>query len=112
MTTVQTQAPAQDFHQHAAALRPETRMIIDGKLADARSSRRFETVNPANDETLASVPLGDVEDVDLAVASARAVFRAGLWSRMEPRARMQVMYRMADGANGFVECGETDHRHA
>ena len=96
MTTVQTQAPTQDFHLQAAALRPETRMIIDGKLADARSSRRFETVNPANDETLASVPLGDVEDVDLAVASARAVFRAGLWSRMEPRARMQVMYRMAD----------------
>ena len=96
MTMVQTQAPAQDFHQQAAALRPETRMIIDGKLADARSGRRFETVNPANDETLASVPLGDAEDVDLAVASARAAFRTGAWSRMEPRARMQVMYRMAD----------------
>ncbi len=96
MTTLQTQAPAQDFHQQAAALRPETRMVIDGKLADARSGRRFETVNPANDETLASVPLGDAEDVDFAVASARAVFKAGVWSRMEPRARMQVMYRMAD----------------
>jgi acyl-CoA reductase-like NAD-dependent aldehyde dehydrogenase len=96
MTTVQTQAPTLDFHQQASALRPETRMIIDGKLADARSGRRFETINPANDETLASVPLGDIEDVDLAVASARAAFRAGFWSRLEPRARMQVMYRMAD----------------
>jgi acyl-CoA reductase-like NAD-dependent aldehyde dehydrogenase len=96
MTMVQTQAPAQDFHQQAAALRPETRMIVDGKLADARSGRQFETVNPANNETLASVPLGDAVDVDLAVASARAAFRAGAWSRMEPRARMQVMYRMAD----------------
>jgi hypothetical protein len=84
MTMVQTQAPAQDFHQQAAALRPETRMIVDGKLADARSGRQFETVNPANNETLASVPLGDAVDVDLAVASARAAFRAGAWSRMEP----------------------------
>jgi hypothetical protein len=50
MTTLQTQAPAQDFHQQAAALCPETRMVIDGKLVDARSGRRFETVNPANDE--------------------------------------------------------------
>ena len=96
MTAVQIQTPTQDFHQLASVLQPETRMIIDGKLVDARSGKRFETTNPANDETLASVPLGDVEDVDLAVASARAVFRAGVWSRLEPRARMQVMYRMAD----------------
>ena len=96
MTTMQTQVPTQDFHQQASELRPETRMIIDGKLADARSGERFETINPANGETLASVPLGGVEDVDLAVASARAAFRAGVWSRLEPRARMQVMYRMAD----------------
>jgi acyl-CoA reductase-like NAD-dependent aldehyde dehydrogenase len=96
MTTVQTQVPPQDFHQQASALRPETRMIIDGKLVDAISGQRFETVNPANDETLASVPMGGVEDVDLAVASARGAFRAGVWSGLEPRARMQVMYRMAD----------------
>jgi acyl-CoA reductase-like NAD-dependent aldehyde dehydrogenase len=96
MSTVQTQAPTQDFHQQASALRPETRMVIDGKLLDAISGQRFETINPANDETLASVPLGGVEDVDLAVASARAAFKSGVWSRMEPRARMQVMYRMAD----------------
>ncbi|WP_353072101.1 aldehyde dehydrogenase family protein [Tunturiibacter gelidoferens] len=96
MTTVQMQVPTQDFHQQASALRPETRMVIDGKLVDAISGQRFETVNPANDETLASVPMGGVEDVDLAVTSARAAFRAGVWSRLEPRARMQVMYRMAD----------------
>jgi 4-guanidinobutyraldehyde dehydrogenase / NAD-dependent aldehyde dehydrogenase len=96
MTTLQTPAPAQDFHQLAATLRPETGMIIAGKLAEAQSGRRFETVNPATDEPLATVPLGDAADVDLAVASARAAFRAGTWSRMDPRDRMQVMYRMAD----------------
>jgi len=97
MAVLQAPAPTQvDFHQCAAALRPETRMVIDGKLVDARSGKRFETINPANDETVASVPMGDAEDVDLAVASARAAFKAGVWSRMEPRARMEVMYRVAD----------------
>jgi acyl-CoA reductase-like NAD-dependent aldehyde dehydrogenase len=96
MTTLLTPAATPDFHQQASALRPETRMVIGGKLVDAKSGRRFETTNPANDETLASVPSGDAEDVDLAVASARAAFKAGVWSRMDPRARMQVMYRMAD----------------
>jgi len=96
MTTLQTPAATRDFHREASALRPETRMMIAGKFVDARSGRRFETMNPANDETLASVPLGDAEDVDLAVASARAAFKAGIWSRMDPRARMKVMYRMAD----------------
>src|ERR1700722_7919833 len=96
MTTLLTLAATPDFHQQASALRPETRMVIGGELVDAKSGRRFETTNPANDETLASVPSGDAEDVDLAVASARAAFKAGVWSRMDPRARMQVMYRMAD----------------
>src|ERR1700761_2608020 len=97
MTTLLTPAgAAQDFRQQASALRPETRMVIGGKLVDAKSGRRFETTNPANDETLASVPSGDAGDVDLAVASARAAFKAGTWARMDPRARMQVMYRMAD----------------
>jgi acyl-CoA reductase-like NAD-dependent aldehyde dehydrogenase len=96
MTTLLTPPAMHDFHRQAAALRPETRMMIGGRLVEARSGRRFETTNPANDQALASVPSGDAEDVDLAVASARAAFKAGGWSRMDPRARMQVMYRMAD----------------
>jgi hypothetical protein len=121
MTMVQTQAPAQDFHQQAAALRPETRMVIDGKLADARSGRRFETVNPANDETLASVPLGVAEDVDLAVASARAVFKAGSlvpdgtarsYAGDVSNGRSDHGKCAPPGAHGFAECRETDRRRA
>ncbi len=94
-----TRLTHEDFHQRAAALRPETRMLIDGKLVDAASGKRFETINPANGEVLASVPLGEAGDVDLAVASARKSFKSGVWSRMEPRARMDIMYRFA----GLIE---------
>lgn len=86
----------QEFREAAAALAPEPRMLIDGKFVDAKSGKRFETINPANDEVLATVPLGGVEDVDLAVSSAREAFKAGVWSRIPPRARMEVMYRLAD----------------
>jgi gamma-glutamyl-gamma-aminobutyraldehyde dehydrogenase len=42
---------------------------------------------------------GTGEDIDRAVAAARTAFRAGNWSRMAPRRRMDVMYRFADLVN-------------
>ena len=86
----------QDYHRLAAELKPETRMFIDCRLTDARAGRRFETANPATDEAIASVPLGGPEDVDFAVAVSRRAFKSGVWSKIEPRARAAVMYRMAD----------------
>jgi len=85
----------EDFRRHASALRPETRMFIDGELCDTQSGKRFETVNRATGEVITSVPSGDADDVDRAVRSARRAFRAGVWSRLEPRARMEVLYRFA-----------------
>jgi 4-guanidinobutyraldehyde dehydrogenase / NAD-dependent aldehyde dehydrogenase len=88
-----------DFRRHAAAMRPETRMLIDGELVEAQSGKRFETVNPANGEVIATVPLGDAAEADLAVAAARRAFKSGVWSRMEPRSRMEVLYRFAAAIN-------------
>ncbi len=97
MTTEQIAAlTREEFHRMAAELKPETRMFIDGEFVNAKSAQQFETINPANDEVIASVPLGGPEDVDLAVASSRKAFKSGVWSRMEPRARASVMYRFAD----------------
>jgi len=84
-----------DFRRYAAALKPETRMFINGELVGTRSGHQFETVNPANGRVLASVPAGNVEDVDRAVESARKAFKSRVWSRLEPRARMEVLYRLA-----------------
>lgn len=84
-----------DFRRYAADLKPETRMFINGELVDTRSGDRFETINPANDEVLASVPAGTLEDVDRAVESARKAFKSGVWAGKEPRARMEVLYRLA-----------------
>ncbi len=79
----------------ATRARLETRLFIDGKFVDAAKGGRFDSVNPANGEVLAQMSAGTAEDIDRAVATARRAFRDGAWSRLAPRARMEVMYRFA-----------------
>ena len=70
---------------------PETRLFIGGDYVDAVDGDRFETVNPANLEAIATMSAANAKDVDAAVAAARKAFRP--WSRMVPRDRMEIMYR-------------------
>ncbi|MFM0515181.1 aldehyde dehydrogenase family protein [Paraburkholderia sp. RL17-373-BIF-A] len=86
---------AEDFRRHAAVMKPETRMLIDGELLESASGERFESTNPATGKVAATVPAGTIEDVNRAVISARRAFRSGAWSRREPRSRMEVLYRFA-----------------
>ncbi len=81
---------------NAARARIETRLFIDGRFVDAAKGGRFATVNPANGETLAEMSAGTAEDIDRAVAAAKRAFRSGVWSRMAPRQRMEVLYRFAN----------------
>lgn len=74
----------------------QTRLFIDGQFEDALDGNRFETINPANREVLASVSAANGKDIDRAVAAARAAFRVGAWPAMAPRERMAVLYRFAD----------------
>jgi gamma-glutamyl-gamma-aminobutyraldehyde dehydrogenase len=83
------------FHKLAGKLKPETRNFIGGKFVDAKKGRKFETINPATGEVIASVARSDASDVDAAVKAARAAFKSGVWSRMAPRDRMAVIYKFA-----------------
>lgn len=84
---------------HAAAGRAlrgiETRFFIDGDYVDSVGSDRFDSINPATGDTIASVSGANADDIDRAVQSARRAYRAGSWSRIAPRERMAVMYRFA-----------------
>lgn len=78
-----------------ARKRIETRLFIDGRFVDAAKGGRFTTINPANGEPLAEMSSGTGEDIDRAVAAARRAFKAGSWSKMAPRQRMEILYRFA-----------------
>ena len=73
----------------------EGRNFINGEFVPAKSGKTFEKINPASGEVMATVSRSDGEDVDAAVAAARKAFKSGVWSRMAPRDRMNVLYRYA-----------------
>ena len=62
--------------EHGSA---DRRMLIDGKLVDAR--RTFASLNPATGEVLGYAPDGTVADAEAAVAAARRAFDAGTWAK-------------------------------
>lgn len=94
MTATATDRTSPRFwHDRASKVKPETRLFIGGRFVDAAAGARFQTLNPTTREVLAEVAQGTAKDVDLAVAAGKKAFRSGSWSRMAPRARMDIMYK-------------------
>lgn len=73
-----------------------TQALIDGQFVDALSGAVFENLNPATGRLLTTVAACSEADVDLAVKAARRAFESGVWSRLDPRQRKQIMLRFAD----------------
>ena len=84
------------WHERSRSLRFRTQAFIDGRYVDAASGQTSDCINPSNGEVLARVAACDVEDVNRAVAAARAVFRKGSWANLAPKKRKQVLQRFAD----------------
>ena len=66
----------------------EAAMLIGGEWRQAASSEEIEVVNPATEEVVGSVPSGEIADVELAVATARAAFPAWAATDVEQRAHV------------------------
>jgi aldehyde dehydrogenase (NAD+) len=58
----------------------EVRMLVDGELVEAASGKRFENVNPANEEVLGVVADASREDMAKAIGAARRAFDDTDWS--------------------------------
>jgi acyl-CoA reductase-like NAD-dependent aldehyde dehydrogenase len=71
------------------------RMVIGGKPADAASGRTFESQNPYTGEPWAEIPDAGTEDVDAAVAAARAALD-GEWGRTTGFTRAALLRRLGD----------------
>ncbi len=61
-------------------VKPESRMLIDGKLVHAESGATFANINPATEEVLGQVADGGVVEMRRAVAAARRAFDETDWS--------------------------------
>jgi aldehyde dehydrogenase (NAD+) len=71
-------------------------MLIDGRWTAAESGRTWDHRHPATGEDVASFPIAEAEDVDLAVRAARRAFDEGPWPRARATERIRVLRRIAD----------------
>ena len=73
-----------------------TDLFINNEWRPAASGRRFPVVNPATEEVIAEVALGDAADVDAAVKGARACFESDGWRKLSARQRGRLLAKTAD----------------
>jgi gamma-glutamyl-gamma-aminobutyraldehyde dehydrogenase len=85
-----------DWTRLAGEITPRTEIFIDGKYRAALSGATFDSINPATGELIAKVSSAETQDVEAAVASGRAAFESGVWSRTSPSHRKRVMQRLAE----------------
>ena len=83
------------WRSKAGSLTFRTQHFIDGAYVASFDGRTYPTINPATGETIAEVARGGAAEIDRAVAVARKAFKSGVWSRMEPRARMAVLEKFS-----------------
>jgi acyl-CoA reductase-like NAD-dependent aldehyde dehydrogenase len=68
--------------------------LINGQWVDALDGATDEVLNPATGTSIGRVPSSGAADVDAAVEAASTAFET--WGRMTPRARSEVLHRVAD----------------
>ncbi|HJV85186.1 MAG TPA: aldehyde dehydrogenase family protein [Noviherbaspirillum sp.] len=68
---------------------------INGKWVPASGKNRIEVINASTEEVMATIPDGDENDANAAVAAARAAFDG--WSMTTPAARSDFLRKIQEG---------------
>jgi aldehyde dehydrogenase (NAD+) len=70
-------------------------LFINGEWRDATGGKTIDVVNPATEEVIAEVASAERDDVDAAVAAARAAL-AGPWGRLSARERGRLIWKIGE----------------
>jgi len=90
-------SPTPNWRERAATLAIDGRALVDGQRVAAASGETFEKRSPIDGRRLGDVVRGRAEDVDRAVAAARAAFDDRRWAGKAPAVRKKILQRFADG---------------
>ncbi len=77
-----------------AQLRPNYGLFVDGVFTDPGSHEQFTSINPANEEIVATVAQASAQDVDRAVTAARRAYDK-VWSKTTGAERAKYLFRIA-----------------
>ena len=72
------------------------RMYINGEFVESHAGAYFPVVDPSTEEILAEVPNADEQDVNRAVAAAKAAFDSGAWPQTTAQERGRILFRLAE----------------
>jgi acyl-CoA reductase-like NAD-dependent aldehyde dehydrogenase len=73
----------------------EKRLLINGEWRAATGGRTVDVINPATEEVVARVASAHRDDVDAAVAAARAALE-GPWGQMSARERGRLIWKLGE----------------
>jgi len=77
-----------------ASISSDYGLFINGKFQAPHSKKKFESINPATEETLAKIAFADEVDVDKAVKAARTAYTK-VWSKLSGKERAKYLFRIA-----------------
>lgn len=73
----------------------QKQLFINNEWRPASSGKTMDVVNPATEETIATVASADAADLDAAVEAARAAF-SGPWSKLSARERGRLVRKLGE----------------
>lgn len=85
-----------DWKHLSASIQLDGRAFINGKRVAAKSGAQFDCISPINGQKIADIARGNGDDIDAAVAAARAAFEDGRWAHKIPRERKMIMVRFSE----------------
>src|SRR4249920_865385 len=71
-------------------------MFINGEWVASKSAKKFPVYDPSSEEIIAQVADANSDDVNRAVAAAKAAFEDGPWATTTAQERGRVLFRLAD----------------
>lgn len=90
--TTETQTTSQKAYEAIAKI--NTGLFIDGQWTESASGSRFEVINPATEEVIATVADGGAEDAKQAIEAAGRAQKG--WAKTPPRSRSEILRRAYD----------------
>jgi betaine-aldehyde dehydrogenase len=71
-------------------------IFINGEWTNSQSNQTFPVYDPSTEEVIAQVPDSGPDDVNRAVAAAKAAFEEGPWSTSTAQERGRVLFRLSE----------------
>src|SRR5947199_5111380 len=71
-------------------------MLINGEWVPSKSTKTFPVYDPSTEEVIAQVPDAGPDDVNHAVAAAKAAFEDGPWASSTAQERGRVLFRISE----------------